>query len=106
MEKVPRPQFIVIAIPVLLALAFVVFTFTPFAQAAAKVDVIPEEARAIAKEESLKGIAYDAFIYAYPMMEQVKTVNGMVTFMNQQPNKAAMNPKFPMAQAMWITSCG
>ena len=29
-------------------------------------------------QPNLKGIAYEAFIYAYPMMEQVKTVNGMM----------------------------
>ena len=32
-------------------------------------------------QPNLKGIAYEAFIYAYPMMEQVKTVNGMMQFM-------------------------
>ena len=29
----------------------------------------------------IEAIAYDAFIYAYPLMEQVKTVNGMFEFM-------------------------
>ncbi|MCP4899439.1 MAG: DUF1254 domain-containing protein [bacterium] len=47
------------------------------------------------KEDSLQDIAYDAFIYAYPMMEQVKTVNGMQQFMNFQFNSVAMNPKLP-----------
>lgn len=46
-------------------------------------------------KEALKDIAYDAFIYAYPMMEQVKTVNGMKEFMGLEFNKAAMNPKLP-----------
>jgi len=45
---------------------------------------------------NLKDITYEAFIYAYPMMEQVKTINGMFEFMNLKPNAASMNPKFPM----------
>ena len=45
---------------------------------------------------NLKEVAYEAFIYAYPMMEQVKTVNGMFEFMGLKPNVVAMNPKFPM----------
>ncbi len=45
--------------------------------------------------ESLEAIAHDAFIYAYPMMEQVKTVNGMFEFMGLGPNKVAMNAKLP-----------
>ena len=44
----------------------------------------------------LKEVAYEAFIYAYPMMEQVKTLNGMFEFMGMKPNVVAMNPKFPM----------
>ena len=44
----------------------------------------------------LKNIAYEAFIYAYPMMEQVKTVNGMFEFMGMKPNVANMNEKYPM----------
>ena len=47
------------------------------------------------KTESLEDIAYDAYIYAYPMMEQVKTLNGMFTFMGMEPNKVAMNTKLP-----------
>jgi len=46
-------------------------------------------------DESLEAIAHDAFIYAYPMMEQVKTLNGMFDFMDMQPNQASMNPKLP-----------
>ncbi len=45
--------------------------------------------------ESLEAIAHDAFIYAYPMMEQVKTVNGMFDFMGMRPNQVSMNPKLP-----------
>lgn len=45
--------------------------------------------------ESLEAIAHDAFIYAYPMMEQVKTVNGMFDFMSMQPNQVSMNTKLP-----------
>ncbi len=43
----------------------------------------------------LEEIAYEAFIYAYPLMEQVKTVNGMVEFLGLALNKPAMNPKLP-----------
>ncbi|MCZ6520037.1 MAG: hypothetical protein O6848_00895, partial [Bacteroidetes bacterium] len=48
-----------------------------------------------APEPNLKDIAYDAFIYAYPMMEQVKTVNGMQKFLGMEINKSSMNPKLP-----------
>ncbi len=44
----------------------------------------------------LKSVAYEAFIYAYPMLEQIKTVNGMVEFQGLLPNVASMNKKFPM----------
>ena len=44
---------------------------------------------------SLKEIAKEAFIYAYPMMEQVKTVNGMREFMGMGFNDVAMGPKLP-----------
>ena len=47
------------------------------------------------KPENLKDLAYDAFIYAYPMMEQVKTLNGMFEFMNMKANKVSMNPNLP-----------
>ena len=30
-------------------------------------------------QNSLKDIAYEAFVYAYPMIEQVKTIHGMFT---------------------------
>jgi hypothetical protein len=45
---------------------------------------------------NLKEVAYEAFIYAYPMMEQVKTINGMFEFMGMKPNVVAMNPRYPM----------
>ncbi len=47
------------------------------------------------KPENLKDIAYDAFIYAYPMMEQVKTLNGMFSFLNMKANEVSMNPNLP-----------
>ena len=48
-----------------------------------------------ANQPDLKNIAYEAFIYAYPMMEQVKTVNGMQQFMGLEFNKPAMGHKLP-----------
>lgn len=48
------------------------------------------------EESNLKDISYEAFVYAYPMMEQVKTLNGMFEFMGLRPNIANMNDKFPM----------
>jgi len=45
---------------------------------------------------NLKDAAYEAFIYSYPLLEQVKTVNGMIDFMDLKPNTPAMNSKFPM----------
>ncbi len=32
------------------------------------------------QNDSLTDVAHDAFIYAYPLMEQVKTVSGMQKF--------------------------
>lgn len=49
----------------------------------------------LVSDERLEKIAYDAFIYAYPMMEQVKTINGMFNFMAMKPNKVSMNSKLP-----------
>ncbi len=46
-------------------------------------------------EEPLRDIAYDAFVYAYPMIEQVKTVNGMIEFIGMTFNKVAMNSTLP-----------
>ncbi len=47
------------------------------------------------QDDSLKDVAHDAFIYAYPMMEQVKTISGMQEFLGVEANKPAMNPKLP-----------
>ncbi len=46
-------------------------------------------------QESMKQIAYDASVYAYPMLEQVKTINGMMEFMGLGFNRANFNPKLP-----------
>ena len=54
-----------------------------------------EQKKSKSTEPDLKDIAYEAFIYAYPLMEQVKTVNGMQKFMGLEFNKPAMNPKLP-----------
>jgi hypothetical protein len=48
------------------------------------------------QKSNLKDTAYEAFIYAYPLMEQVKTMNGMFEFMGLKPNVPAMSDKFPM----------
>ena len=45
--------------------------------------------------EDLEAIAYDAFVYAYPLMDQVMTVNDMFEFMGMTPNTAAMSTKLP-----------
>ena len=45
--------------------------------------------------ESLRDIAQDAFIYAYPLLEQMKTINGMREFMGLGFNEPAMNPRLP-----------
>ena len=41
--------------------------------------------------DTLKDIAYDAFVYTYPLMEQAKTINGMFEFIRLCPNKPVMN---------------
>jgi hypothetical protein len=46
--------------------------------------------------DNLRDIAYEAFVYAYPMLEQVKTINGMFTFVGLATNEATMVPKLPM----------
>lgn len=48
-----------------------------------------------ATEANLKDIAFEAFVYAYPMMEQVKTVNGMKQFMGLEFNKVGMVHTLP-----------
>ncbi len=45
--------------------------------------------------DTLQQVAFDAFVYSYPMLEQVKTINGMQEFMGLELNKPAMNPKLP-----------
>ncbi len=47
-------------------------------------------------QDNLKDIAYDAFIYAYPMMEQVKTINGMIQYNKMIPNVVNNIPVYPM----------
>ena len=54
------------------------------------------DSRETVKTSNLKDTAYEAFIYAYPLMEQVKTLNGMFEFMNLKPNIPAWNDRFPM----------
>ena len=51
-------------------------------------------------QENLKEIAYEAFVYAYPMLEQVKTINAMMEFSGLAANKPAMVPKLPMETAV------
>lgn len=46
-------------------------------------------------QTDLQDVAYEAFVYAYPMMEQVKTVNGMMAAIGIEPNTVVMNPGFP-----------
>ena len=46
--------------------------------------------------DNLRDIAYEAFVYAYPMLEQVKTINGMFTFTGLATNEPTMVPKLPM----------
>jgi hypothetical protein len=63
-------------------------------------DPVPEtkessNAPPVELDESLQEIASEAFIYAYPLMEQVKTVNGMIEFMGLMPNVPSMNEALP-----------
>ncbi|QZT37883.1 DUF1254 domain-containing protein [Halosquirtibacter xylanolyticus] len=58
-----------------------------------------ESASTEVNNESLKDIAYEAFVYAYPMIEQVKTVNTMNKAYGKLglgPNKVYMGHKYPM----------
>lgn len=48
----------------------------------------------MSNQENMKQIAYDAFVYAYPMLEQVKTINGMMEFMGVGFNRAKFGPTF------------
>jgi len=45
---------------------------------------------------TIKDLAYEAFIYAYPLMEQVKTINDMFEYNNMTANEVVMVPNFPM----------
>lgn len=45
--------------------------------------------------QSLELIAYDAFVYAFPMLEQVKTVNAMLQTGGLEFNQAAFNQSLP-----------
>ncbi len=49
----------------------------------------------MSNQENMKQIAYDAFVYAYPMLEQVKTSNGMIKFSGLEFNKSGFNRKLP-----------
>lgn len=55
-----------------------------------------EQQKISATKPNLKEVAYEAYIYAYPMMEQVKTLNGMFEFMDMKPNVVSMHHGFPM----------
>ena len=46
-------------------------------------------------QENLKEIAYEAFVYAYPMLEQVKTINGMMKFIGLGFNEPVFNRTLP-----------
>jgi len=49
----------------------------------------------MSNQENLKEIAYEAFVYAYPMLEQVKTINGMMKFMDLDFNEPVFNRTLP-----------
>jgi hypothetical protein len=49
----------------------------------------------LSENEDIKSVAHDAFVYAYPMLEQVKTVNGMIEFMGAEFNRAVFNRSLP-----------
>ena len=49
----------------------------------------------MSNQENLKEIAYEAFVYAYTMLEQVKTINGMIKFMGLGFNEPKFNRKLP-----------
>jgi len=52
-------------------------------------------APAVESDESLEAIAHEAFIYAHPLMEQVKTINGMFAFMGMKANEPSMSEALP-----------
>lgn len=45
--------------------------------------------------ENLDVIAHEAFIYTYPLLEQMKTINGMQQVLGLEFNKPTMNIKLP-----------
>jgi len=45
--------------------------------------------------EETKQIAYEAFVYAYPMLQQIKTINGMMKFVGLAFNEPVFNPGLP-----------
>ena len=49
----------------------------------------------MSNKENLKEIAYDAFVYAYPMLEQAKTINGTMKFLGLGFNDPAFNRTLP-----------
>jgi hypothetical protein len=49
----------------------------------------------MSNQDTLQDIAKEAFVYAYPMIEQIKTVNGMFQFVGLTANKPTMNSKLP-----------
>ena len=46
-------------------------------------------------QENLKEIAYEAFVYAYPMLQQIKTINDMMEFTGLTFNKPTFHPGLP-----------
>jgi hypothetical protein len=50
----------------------------------------------IKQSETHKELAYDAFVYAYPMLEQLKAMDQMFKLMGSKPNVLDMNSKYPM----------
>ena len=46
-------------------------------------------------EGEIESIAYDAFVYAFPMLEMVKTVNGAMEFSGNEFNRAVFNRSLP-----------
>jgi hypothetical protein len=45
--------------------------------------------------EETKKISYEAFVYAYPMLQQIKTINGMMKFMGLTFNEPVFNTGLP-----------
>ena len=49
----------------------------------------------MSNQQNLREIAHEAFVYAYPMLEQVKTINGMIKFMGLEFNEPKFNRELP-----------